>query len=89
MNMKAIVATALVAVLTACAPMYPEYVPDQTLRREIFKECMAALPEGPKSTQYNDWDEVVEECDSVAYRQSQVCVANCPDTRPAAVVEQP
>lgn len=43
---------------------------DQCLRVELFKSCMASLPEGPKSTQYNDWDEVVSECGSQAYYQS-------------------
>lgn len=44
--------------------------PDQCLRREIFQQCMAALPAGPKATMYNDWDEVVGQCDSVAHYQS-------------------
>lgn len=46
-------------------------VPDQCLRREIFKECMAALPAGPVATKYNDWDDVVKECESAAYYQSR------------------
>ena len=44
--------------------------PDQCLRREIFQQCMKALPAGPQATKYNDWDEVVGECESVAYYQS-------------------
>lgn len=44
--------------------------PDQCLRREIFQECMRALPAGPVSAKYNDWDEVVEACSSAAYYQS-------------------
>lgn len=43
---------------------------DQCMRREIFQQCMAALPAGPKSTMYNDWDEVVDQCDSTARFQS-------------------
>jgi hypothetical protein len=31
---------------------------------------MKALPAGPQATKYNDWDEVVGECESVAYYQS-------------------
>ena len=44
--------------------------PDQCLRREIFQQCMKALPAGPQATKYNDWDEVVDKCESVAYYQS-------------------
>jgi len=43
---------------------------DQCMRREIFMQCMAALPAGPKATMYNDWDEVVSQCESAAYYQS-------------------
>jgi hypothetical protein len=50
---------------------------DQKLRREIFKECMKLLPAGPQETKYNDWDEVVAECDNVAYYQSRYCAKNC------------
>lgn len=46
--------------------------PDQCLRQEIFKQCMASLPKGPQSITAagNDWDEVVKSCDSTAYYQS-------------------
>ena len=44
--------------------------PDQCLRREIFLQCMKALPAGPQATKYNDWDEVVGKCESVSYYQS-------------------
>ena len=44
--------------------------PDQCLRREIFQQCMKALPAGPQTTKYNDWDEVIGNCESVAYYQS-------------------
>lgn len=40
---------------------------DQCLRREIFMQCLAAVPKGPESTRYNDWDEVVSQCGSQAY----------------------
>ena len=45
--------------------------PDQCLRAELFKACMAVLPAGPLATKYNDWDEVVSQCGSTAYYQSQ------------------
>lgn len=47
---------------------YPK--PDQCIRVERFDACMKALPAGPVSTHYNDWDEVVLECEAAAYRQS-------------------
>lgn len=59
----------------------PEYAPDQKDRQRIFKECMAGLPEGPKATTYNDWDEVVGECAKAAYYQSLYCYENCPPAR--------
>lgn len=55
--------------LVGCWEVEPE-VHDQCMRREIFKECLAALPAGPKQTQYNDWAEVVRECETAAYYQS-------------------
>lgn len=45
-------------------------VPDQCMRREIFEACLARVPKGPDSVQYNDWSEVVEECGSQAYYQA-------------------
>ena len=50
---------------------------DQVRRELIFKECMTNLPAGPRSTKYNDWDEVVASCSSTAYNLSWICVANC------------
>lgn len=43
---------------------------DQCMRREIFLQCLQALPAGPQASKYNDWDEVVGACDSAAYYQS-------------------
>lgn len=39
-------------------------------RQQIFKDCLGRIPPGPQTTHYNDWDEVVSKCDSVAYYQS-------------------
>lgn len=44
--------------------------PDQCLRAQLFKDCMESLPAGPQETKYNDWAEVVEECNDTAYYQS-------------------
>lgn len=58
--------------LAACdQPSRPDQVVDQCLRREIFQQCMAALPAGPQSTSTsNDWDEVVEACERASYHQA-------------------
>jgi hypothetical protein len=45
-------------------------IPDQCLRRELFNECMKALPGGPIATHYNDWDDVVSECRAYAWSVS-------------------
>ena len=71
--MKFITTTAVLScsfVLMGCQE--PSNGPDQCLRQEIFKQCMASLPKGPQSLTAagNDWDEVVESCDSSAYLQS-------------------
>ena len=65
----------MVFVLAGCSD-FESPSPDQCLRAEIFKSCMGSLPEGPKSTQYNDWDEVVGSCETTAYYQSLRIQAN-------------
>jgi len=45
-------------------------IQDRCLQRVVFKECMNSLPAGPVSTHYNDWDEVVEACENVAWNKS-------------------
>jgi hypothetical protein len=72
----------VVVLLSACDyPPKPAPVVDQCLRAELFKSCMAALPAGPQSTKYNDWDEVVGACDNASYyqslRQPQTIKAEC------------
>lgn len=77
MKNKIIPLIALMIIVSGCENKSARFVYDQELRREIFKDCMKLLPEGPKETTYNDWDEVVAECDNVAYYQSRRCVENC------------
>ena len=49
--------------------VYP--VPDQCLRAQLFKECLAAVPKGPERiANSNDWEEVVAACADAAYQQS-------------------
>ena len=43
---------------------------DQCLRREIFFQCLAAVPRGPENVKYNDWEEVVSTCGQQAQYQS-------------------
>lgn len=69
-SMLFIIASA--AILCGCEPLpAPTTAIDQCMRHEIFKQCMNLLPAGPQATKYNDWDEVVAECDTTAYRQSE------------------
>lgn len=64
------------ALLTAGCDKSDDIEPDQCMRREIFRECMGMLPAGPVRTHYNDWSEVVDECESAAYFQSLRQVRN-------------
>ena len=74
-----LLAAAACVALTGCGDVkYPKYAVDQKQRQRNFKECLAALPEGPRSTTYNDWDEVVNACENAAYYQSKYCYENCP-----------
>lgn len=68
--MKLLTVIPIALLITGCD--YPErsWGPDQCLRQELFKQCLAALPAGPVSTEYNDWDEVVSKCETSSYYQS-------------------
>ena len=73
----------LMVALTGCVggPSPPPTQINQCLRTDLFKQCMAELPRGPDHTHYNDWDEVVEECNEVSaqqsYRQTKFIPPNC------------
>lgn len=56
---------------------YPQYETDQKLRQKLFFKCLKLIPKGPEKTRYNDWDEVVSQCATVAFRLAQVCYENC------------
>ena len=45
-------------------------VSDFEIRHKYFIECLEKAPAGPQSTHYNDWSEVVSECETAAYYQS-------------------
>jgi hypothetical protein len=68
---RAVLALAVAALaLVGCAQQDTAVI-DQCLRREIFAQCLSAVPPGPQDTKYNDWSEVVSECGSQAYYQAQ------------------
>lgn len=46
------------------------------LRVALVRDCMAHLPAGPVATQYNDWDEVVAQCDNTAWYLMNQCKGN-------------
>ena len=48
----------------------PKY--DLKLQREIFMECLKTVPQGPKRTVTNDWDEVISECRLTAWQLSRI-----------------
>jgi hypothetical protein len=67
-NLKILIGLILI---TSCEPE-DRTIQDRCLQREIFKECMNSLPAGPVSTHYNDWDEVVKECGTIAWSHSRI-----------------
>ncbi len=63
--------------LLACQDVSDPSIADQCLRSQLFEACMKDLPAGPQKTHYNDWDDVVDSCETSAYyrslrRESQV-----------------
>ena len=64
-----IIIACIVILLSSCTVCTHET--NQKERQRIFKECMEILPAWPVETVYNDWDEVVAECDNVAYYQAR------------------
>ena len=67
--MKMLLAAIGVTMLSGCAPMCHQK-PDRVVQNKIFIECLKVIPPGPNVTKYNDWDEVISECNSSAYYQS-------------------
>jgi hypothetical protein len=79
--MKAGLAILAGCLLSGCENPLPEpnrCQHDQDVRREIFMECLRAVPQGPVSAKYNDWSEVVDQCgDQAGY----ISLRGCADTR--------
>jgi hypothetical protein len=70
MKRVAIILTALA--LAGCGD--DQYQAERGQLRIILAErCMSNLPEGPQRTTYNDWNEVVAQCDASAKRQVWKC----------------
>jgi len=46
------------------------YETDLVIQRELFTSCLKNAPAGPSSVKYNDWSEVVTDCQNVAREQS-------------------
>ena len=61
----------LALTLAGCDKLESNQITDQCLRVELFNSCLEHLPAGPQATHYNDWSEVVAECSSTAFWQSQ------------------
>lgn len=75
--MRYVFALVITLLLVGCMDDAPTYRQDPKLRQEIFFKCLAALPAGPQSTKYNDWDEVVNECGRQAEWMAKTCVTGC------------
>ena len=57
--------------ITGCDVIEDHQITDQCMRVDLFQSCLQHLPSGPQATHYNDWSEVVKECESAAFWQSQ------------------
>lgn len=64
--MKTLIIIVFLLSLIGCSEDKCQLKYDHELKREIFFQCMKALPAGPQATKYNDWDEVVSECGTQA-----------------------
>ena len=54
----------------------PVWKTDNVKYKIEYYRCINNLPAGPESTVYNDWDEVMEECQYLARKLSTYCT-NC------------
>lgn len=72
-RLKDLMMLAALASIAACDRSMPADLPvtDQCLRAKLFQECLSAVPKGPDVTTYNDWAEVLAECENHAYYASR------------------
>lgn len=75
--MKYLIALACLATTGCWSECRYDYSTDKVKEERIFFECMKALPAGPQSTKYNDWDEVVAECRNTASQFSNTSKEVC------------
>lgn len=68
--MKMLVSLLVVVLLAGCSAGPNSQVVDQCIRQQLFQQCMSELPAGPVVTHYNDWDDVVNACNTTAYNMS-------------------
>jgi len=69
--MNKLIAIAALLILMGCKNQMDDVVIDQCLRVELAQQCMKDLPAGPVAAHYNDWSEVVAECDNNAFGQAK------------------
>lgn len=60
-----------IGTMSGCDQLPPPTTTNECAREQIFQACLKALPAGPASTHYNDWDDVVDSCESHAYYTAQ------------------
>lgn len=67
---KAIGILALLALAGCEGTTHPSMTVENAKRAEIYEQafaaCMKSLPAGPEQAHYNDWAEVVEQCQTTA-----------------------
>lgn len=62
----------VIAIGAMLAGVHPDIKrePHRCERQALFDSCLARVPKGPNSTVYNDWSEVVNDCDHIAKSQA-------------------
>lgn len=75
--MKFIISVMIGFLLVGCSRSECFQQSNVKLRRELFQQCLKSLPLGPTSVVNNDWSEVVDSCDSIAFSQSFEKPAGC------------
>jgi hypothetical protein len=78
--MKKITILVFVIILLSGCVRYSKYIVDRDEQKQNFLQCLAAIPKGPESTHYNDWDEVINSCNNIAESQATYCIKYCDET---------
>lgn len=60
---------------------------DPEVKVYVLKQCLGAA-QGPQSTRYNDWDEAIDSCHSIANNASRYCPAGAVCMPGAVTLEQ-